>query len=109
MEISEFLVAFLSQDSDKTMTSGLVECAKAVSKTNLRRRLLMLIFMKPRLLRLQKSTNENACGHTGPGLTFTSPEEQRRSRMRVWLKASKTGLLVRWGQNKRSRFLGVVE
>jgi hypothetical protein len=34
MEISEFLVAFLSQDSDTASTSGLVECAKAVSKTN---------------------------------------------------------------------------
>ena len=42
MEISEFLVAFLSQDSDTARTSGLEECAKAVSKTNLGRWLLML-------------------------------------------------------------------
>ena len=41
MEISEFLVAFLSQDSDTARTSGLVECAKAVTKANLGRRLLM--------------------------------------------------------------------
>uniref|UniRef100_A0A4W5RBW5 Heat shock protein family A (Hsp70) member 12A.2 n=1 Tax=Hucho hucho TaxID=62062 RepID=A0A4W5RBW5_9TELE len=27
----------------------------------------------------------------GPGLTSTSPEEQRRSRIRVWLKAKRTG------------------
>ena len=72
MEISEFLVTFLSQDSDTAMTSGLAECVKAVSKTNLGRRLLML--------------------------TSTSPVEQRRSRMRVWLKAIKTGRLERWGQ-----------
>ena len=39
MEISEFLVAFLSQDLDTARTSGLAECAKAVSKTNLGRRL----------------------------------------------------------------------
>ena len=31
MEISEFLVAFLSQDSDTARTSGLAECAKAVN------------------------------------------------------------------------------
>jgi hypothetical protein len=30
----------------------------------------------------------------GPGLTSTSPEEQRRSRIRVLLKAIRTGLLV---------------
>ena len=35
-----FLVAFLSQDSDTARTSGLAECAKAVNKTNLGRRLL---------------------------------------------------------------------
>ena len=56
--------------------------------------------------RLQKSPNEIACGHAGPGLTSTSPDEQSRSRMRVRLKAIKTGCLVRWGQS--SRFLGVV-
>jgi hypothetical protein len=32
MEISQFLVAFLSHDSDKAKTSGLAECAKAVNK-----------------------------------------------------------------------------
>ena len=32
MEISEFLVAFLSQDSYMASTSGLEECAKAVNK-----------------------------------------------------------------------------
>ena len=50
MEISEFLVVFLSQDSDTARTSGLAECAKAVNKTNLGRWLLMLTCMKPRLL-----------------------------------------------------------
>ena len=80
-------MAFLNQDSDTASTSGLAECAKAVSKTNLGRRLLMLTCMNPMLLRLQKSTNESAWGMgvmleaTGPGLTSTSPEEQRRSRM----------------------------
>ena len=58
----------------------------------------MLTCMKPRLLRLQKSTNESAWGHAGPGLTSTLPEEQRRSRIRVRLKAIKTGRLVRWGK-----------
>ena len=95
------MVVFLSQDSDTARTSGLAECAKAVSKTNLGRRLLMLTCMKPRLLRLQKSTNESAwgmgvvLGAAGPGLTSTSPEEQRRSRIRVRLKAIRTGRLVR--------------
>jgi hypothetical protein len=57
--------------------------------------------MKPRLLRLQKSTNESAwgigveLGTAGPGLTSKSSEEQRRSRIRVWLKAIRTGCLVR--------------
>ena len=97
MDISEFLVAFLSQDSDTARTLRLVEFAKAVSKTNLGRRLLMLTCMKPRLLQLQKSTNESAWGHTGPGLTSTSPEEQS-SKMRVGLKAIRTGSLVRWEQ-----------
>ena len=82
-------MAFLSQDSDTARTSGLVECAKAIYKTNLGRRILMLTCMKPRLLRLQKSTNDRARGigvvqgATGPGLTSTSPEEQRKSRIRV--------------------------
>ncbi|XP_064781721.1 rho-associated protein kinase 2-like isoform X1 [Oncorhynchus masou masou] len=42
---------------------------------------------------LLKSTNESAWGHAGPGLTPTSPEEQRRSRMRIRLKTIKTGHL----------------
>jgi hypothetical protein len=94
MEISGFLVAFQSQESD------MAECAKALNKTNLGRRLLMLSCMKPMLLRLQMSTNESAwgmgvmLGAAGPGLTSTSSEEQRRSRMRVWLKAKITGRLV---------------
>ena len=60
----------------------------------------MLTCMKPRLLRLQKSTNEIAwgmgveLGTAGPGFTSTSPEEQRRSRIRVQLKAIRTGRLV---------------
>ena len=64
----------------------------------------MLTCMKPRLLQLQKLTNESAwgiavkLGATGPGLTSTSPEEQRRSRIRVRLKAIRTGRLVRWEQ-----------
>jgi hypothetical protein len=36
MEISEFLVAFLSQGSDTARTSGLAECTKAVKKKKLR-------------------------------------------------------------------------
>jgi hypothetical protein len=57
----------------------------------------MLTCMKPRLLRLQKSTNDSAwgigveLGTAGPGLTSTSPEEQRRS----GIKAKRTGCLVR--------------
>ena len=60
----------------------------------------MLICVKPRLLRLQKSTNENSwgvgveLGTTGPGLTFTSPEEQMRSWIRIRLKAIRTCHLV---------------
>jgi hypothetical protein len=58
----------------------------------------MLTCMKPRLLRLQKPTNESAwgigveLGTAGPGLTSTSPEEQ--SRNRLLLKAIRTGRLV---------------
>ena len=44
-------------------------------------------------------------GAAGPGLTSTSPEEQRMSRIRVWLKAKITGS----EQSKRSRFLGAEE
>ena len=104
-----FFVAFLSQDSDTAQTSGLGECAKAVNKANLGRRLLMLTCMNPRILWLQKSTNESAWGHTGPGLTSTSPEEQRRSGIRVRLKAKRTGRLVLGTESKRSRFLGAEE
>ena len=61
----------------------------------------MLTCTEPKLLRLQKSTNESTCGvgvelgTAGPGLISTSPEEQRRSRIRVRLKAIRTGHLVR--------------
>ena len=97
--MSEFLVVFLSQDSDTARTSGLAECAKAVNKTNSGRRLLMLTCMKPRLLRFQKSSKESAwgigveLGTAGPGFTSTSPEEKRR--IRVWLKAMRIGRLER--------------
>jgi hypothetical protein len=105
IDISVFLVAFLSQDSDTARTSGLAECAKAVNQIKLGRRLLMLTCMKPRFLRLQKSTNESAWGMrvvlvvAVPGLTSTSPEEQRRSRIRLRLKAIRTGRLVRSEQS----------
>ena len=94
-------MAFLNQDSDTARTSGLAECAKAGNKTTLGRRRLMLTCMKPMFSRLQKSTNEITwgvgveLGTAGPGLTSTSPEEQRRSRIRVRLKAIRTGRLVR--------------
>jgi hypothetical protein len=65
--------------------------------------------MNPMLLRLQKSADESAWGHTGPGLTSTSPEEQRRTRMKVRLKAIRTGCLVLWEQRiKGANFWGVV-
>jgi hypothetical protein len=102
-----FLVVFLSQDSDTAKTSVLTECAKAVSKTNLGSRLLMLTGMKPRHLRLQKSTNESTwgvgveLGTAGPGLTSTSPEEQRRGRVRLRLKAIRTGRLARSEQRAK--------
>ena len=105
-------MVFLSQDSDTTKTSGLAECAKAVSKTNLGSRLLMLTGMKPRLLRLYNSINDSTwgvgveLGTAGPVLTSTSPEEQRRSRIRVRLNAIRTGCLARSEQRvKRGRFL----
>ena len=75
----------------------------------------MLKCMKPRLVRLQKSTNESTwgmrveLGAARPGLTSTSPEEQKRIRIRVCLKAIRTGCLVRSEQSKRSRFLGAEE
>jgi hypothetical protein len=76
----------------------------------------MLTCMKPRLLRLQKSTNESTCGMgvelgiAGPGLTSTSPEEQRRIRIRVRLKAIRTGHLVHSEQRvKETGFRGVEE
>ena len=61
----------------------------------------MLTCMKSMLLRLQMSTNESTwgmgvvLGAAGPGFTSTSPEEQRRSRIRVRLKDKITGYLVR--------------
>ena len=60
----------------------------------------MLTCMKPRLLQLQKSTHERAwrmgveLGTARSGLASTSPEEQRRRRIRVRLKAIRTGRLV---------------
>ena len=114
--MSEFLVVFLSQDSDTAKTSGLAECAKAVNKTNLGRRLLMLTCMKPRLLRLQKSSKESAwgigveLGTAGPGFTSTTPEEQRRSRIREQIKAMRNWTSRTSGtESKRSRFLGAIK
>ena len=95
----------MAKDSDTARTSGLVECAKAVNKTNLGKRLWILTCMKPRLLRLEESTNENAWGMRAvlgaAGLTFTSPEEQRRSSIMVRVKAIKTGRLVRSEQRTK--------
>ena len=60
----------------------------------------MLTCMKPMHLRLQKSTNESAwgmgvmLGAARPALTSTSPEEQKRSGIRVRLKPKRTGHLV---------------
>jgi hypothetical protein len=86
MKNSEYLVVFLSQDSDTARTSRSTECAKAANKTNLGRRFLILtcINMHNMLLWLQKSSKESAwgigveLGTAGPGFTSTSPEEQRR-------------------------------
>ena len=75
MKVSEFFVVFLSQDSDTARTSGW-QCAKAVNKTNLGIRLLMLTCMKPRLSWLQKSSKESIwgvrveLGTAGPGFTY---------------------------------------
>ena len=104
-------MVFLTQDSDMARTSRLAECAKAVNKTSLGRRLLMLTCMKPRLLRLQKSSKESASGigveldTAGPGFTSISPEEQR-SRIRVWLKAMRIGHLERPEQRVKGAFWG---
>ena len=108
------MVVFLSQDSDTAKTSGLAECAKAVNRTNLGRRLLMLTCMKPRLLRLQKSSKESTwgigveLGTAGPGFTSTSPEEQRRSRIRVRLKYENWSSRTSGTESKR-RFLGAIK
>ena len=75
----------------------------------------MLTCMKPRLLRLQKSTNESTwgmgveLGTAGPGLTSTSPEEQRRSRIRVRLKAIRTGRLARSEQRVKGVKVSTLE
>jgi hypothetical protein len=75
-----------------------------MKQTSNGRRLLMLTCMKPRLLQVQKSSKESAwgivveLGTAGPGVTFTSPEEQRRSRIRVRLKAMRIGCLGRQEQ-----------
>ena len=45
-------------------------------------------------------------GAAGPGLTSPSPEEQRRSRIRVRLKAIRTGDLVRSEQSKEEQISG---
>ena len=71
----------------------------------------MLTCMKPRLLRLQKSSKESAwgigveLGTAGPGFTSTSSEEQR-SRIKVWLKAMRIGRLERLEQRVKERFWG---
>ena len=100
-------MVFLSQDSETARTSGLAECAKAVNKTNLGKRLLMLTCMKPRLLQLQKSWGIGVeLGTAGPGFTSTSPEEKRRSRIRVRLKAMRIGRLERLEQSVKGGFWG---
>ena len=43
-------------------------------------------------------------GATEPGLTSTLPEERRRSRIRVRLKAVRTGNLVRWEQRIKGAY-----
>ena len=48
-------------------------------------------------------------GTAGPGLTSTSPEEQRRSKIRVRLKAIRTGRLMRWEQRIKGADLCVVD
>ena len=52
-----FQGVFLSQDSDTAKTSGLPECAKAVNKANLGRRLLVLTWMG-------HGCTERVCGYT---------------------------------------------
>uniref|UniRef100_A0A8C7HNN6 Anion exchange protein n=1 Tax=Oncorhynchus kisutch TaxID=8019 RepID=A0A8C7HNN6_ONCKI len=68
--------------------------------------------MKPRLLRLQKSSKESAwgigveLGTAGPGFTSTSPEEHRRSRIRVRIKAMRIGRLERLEHRVKGGFWG---
>ena len=45
-------------------------------------------------------------GAEGLGLTSTSPEEQRRSRIRVRLKAIRTGCLVRRNRELKEQVSG---
>ena len=105
-------MAFLNQDSDTASTSGLAECAKAVSKTNLGRRLPMLTCMKPKLLRLQKSRNESAwgmgveLGAAGPRLTSTSSEEQDNGTAKGYKNWLSSAFET---ESKRSRFLAAEE
>ena len=93
-------MVFLSQDSDKARTYGLAECAKAVNKTKLREESSNVDMhegcygYRSQQMRTPFGMGVEL-GTAGPGLTSTSPEEQRRSRIRVWLKAIRTGRLVR--------------
>ena len=48
-------------------------------------------------------------GTAGPGLTSTSPEEQRRSKIRLRLKTIRTGRLARSEQRVKGMFLGIVD
>ena len=116
--MTEFLVVFLSQDSDTARTSGLTEYTKAVNKTNLGRRLQMLTCMKPRLLRLQKSTNESAwgMGTAGPArhcrawinlYVTRGTEEDLDKGMAKGYKNWSSGAFGT--ESRRSRFLGVEE
>ena len=100
-------MVFISQDSDTAKTSGLAECAKVVNKTNLGRRLLMLTFMKPKLLRLQKSTNESTC-RSWINLYITRGTEEKSDKGTA--KDYKNWLSSTFGtESKRSRFLGAIE
>ena len=72
----------------------------------------MLTCMKPRLLWLQKSNDSTwgigvELGATGPGLTSTSPEEEQdKGTAKGYQNWSSRALGT---ENKRSRFLSVVE